>query len=91
MDKSDNNNLIIEIDDEGKEYIIDLDVCNAVSDSIFDSLSEQENNIENFDFVATCYSMFITTYQILLGAGWSMDELVKDMQEHLVEYKKSMN
>ncbi len=90
MEKLDDN-LIIEIDDEGNEYTIDLDVCNAVADSVFKNLAEQEGNIENFDFVTTCYSMFMATYQILLEAGWSTDELVNDMQEHLRDLRKSMN
>lgn len=91
MEESDNSNLVFEVDDEGNEYTIDLDVCNAVAESVFNNLAEQESNIENFDFVTTCYYMFIATYQILLEAGWSTDELVSDMREHLVEFRKSLN
>lgn len=87
----DRDNLIIDVDDEGNEYVIDLDVCNAVVDSVFESLAEQESEIENFDFTAACYSMFIISYRILLDSGWSMEELTRDLQDQFDDHKKSMN
>ena len=90
MDNTDDN-LIHGIDDDGNEYTIDLDVCNAVADSVLENLVEQSDEIENFDFVATCYSLFISSYRILLDSGWSFEELTKDMQDHFEDHKRSMN
>lgn len=90
-DESDN--LIEEIMEDETEYTIDLDVCNGVADKIMTTIFEVEESekIENFDAVAVCFGLFINTYHVLLNAGWTIDDLKIELDEHFNEYKKSMN
>ena len=88
-----NDNLIIEVLDDGTQVVIDLDVCNGVADSIMDNLFQlsEEEELENFDPVVTSFSLFINTYHILLQSGWSLENLKAELDEHYINHKKSMN
>ena len=88
-----NDNLMIEVLDDGTEVVIDLDVCDAVADSIMDNLFSlaEEKEIENFDPVVTCFSLFINAYHVLLNSGWTVDGLKKELEEHYDSHRSSMN
>ena len=88
-----NDNLIVEILEDGTKVVIDLDVCNGVADSIIDNLFSlnEDNEIENFDPVATCFSLFINTYHVLLSSGWTVADLKSELDEHFINHKNSMN
>jgi hypothetical protein len=88
-----NDNLLIEVLDDGTEVVIDLDVCDAVADSIIDNLFSlaEDNEVENFDPIVTCFSLFIDTYHILLNSGWTVDGLKNELDEHFNTHKKTMN
>ena len=89
--KGSDENLIVEVQDDGTERIIDIDMCNDTVDKVMESLFNLEEQVERFDVATACYGLFINAYYILLSAGWSMGELVKDMEEHLEDHKRSLN
>ena len=90
---TDNKNIITEVLEDGTEIKIDLDLCNDVADQIMMKIFETENdqNLENYDVIATCFNMFINTYHVLLGAGWTKEELKNELEEHFINHKNSMN
>jgi hypothetical protein len=84
---------IIEINEDGEEYIIDIGVCNTIADSVMTSLFELEESeeVEHFDATATCFSLFMNTFHVLVSAGWSIDELKNELDDHFEIIKKTMN
>lgn len=86
-------NIITEVLEDGTEIKIDLDLCNDVADQIMMKIFEAEDDetLKHYDVVATCFNMFINTYHVLLGAGWSKEELKQELEEHFVNHKNSMN
>ena len=58
---TDNKNIITEVLEDGTEIKIDLDLCNDVADQIMMKIFETENdqNLENYDVIATCFNVFI--------------------------------
>lgn len=87
----DSDNLIVAVDDEGNEHVIDIDLCNDTVDKVMESLFNLQEQEDRFDFTTASYGLFISAYHVLLSSGWSMAELVKDMEEYLEDHKKSMN
>jgi len=89
----DSDNLIIETMEDGTEYTIDLEVCNTVADEIMNSLFalDESGEVENFDAVATCFSLFISTYHVLLQTGWTIDNLKQELDEHFECHRNGMN
>lgn len=87
------DNLIVTELEDGTEYTIDLDVCNGVADNIMSTVFEVEESgeIENFDAVAVCFGLFINAFHVLLNAGWTIDDLKTELDDHFDEHKKSMN
>lgn len=90
---TDNKNIITEVLEDGTEIKIDLDLCNDVADQIMMKIFETENdqNLENYDVIATCFNVFINTYHALLVAGWTKEELKNELDEHFIDHKNSMN
>ena len=90
---TDNKNIITEVLEDGTEIKIDLDLCNDVADQIMMKIFETENNqnLENYDVIATCFNVFINTYHALLVAGWTKEELKNELDEHFINHKNSMN
>ena len=90
---TDNKNIITEVLEDGTEIKIDLDLCNDVADQIMMKILETENdqNLENYDVIATCFNVFINTYHALLVAGWTKEELKNELDEHFINHKNSMN
>lgn len=85
------DNFIVEVQEDGTERLIDIDVCNEVVDKVMESLFKLEEQTEHFDVGTACYGLFLNAYHVLLSSGWSMGELMKDMEEHLEDHKRSMN
>jgi hypothetical protein len=87
------DNIITETLEDGTEITIDLDLCNGIADNIMEKIFEldEEVELEHYDAVATCFGLFINTYHVLLSTGWSVDDLKKELDEHYISLKKSMN
>jgi hypothetical protein len=82
-DASDNHNLIEITDEDGNVvHTIDIGVCNQVADDMLDSMVELEEVMDNFDFVTACFSLFVNCVHILTDHGWSVQELVKEVEQH---------
>jgi hypothetical protein len=72
-------NLIKETLENGDIYEFDLDVCNAAADQALEELLEKEGEVENFDFVASVFSLFVASISILTQSGWTTDELINEV------------
>ena len=72
-------NLIKETLENGDVYEFDLDVCNAAADQALEELLEKEGEVENFDFVASVFSLFVASISILTQSGWTTDELINEV------------
>jgi hypothetical protein len=72
-------NLIKETLENGEVYEFDLDVCNAAADQALEELLEKEGEVENFDFVASVFSLFVASISILTQSGWTTDELINEV------------
>jgi hypothetical protein len=72
-------NLIKETLENGEVYEFDLDVCNAAADQALEELLEKEGEVENFDFVASVFSLFVASISILTQSGWTTEELINEV------------
>jgi hypothetical protein len=81
-----NNNYMPDIIKEtladGSEVQIDMDVCNEQASLALDNLFELEGELENFDFVATVFSLYVSCIHILTNSGWNKDELKSEVEYH---------
>lgn len=64
-------------------YQFDLDLCKEMAENIIESLYEQEGKIENFDVGATAFGLFIQSIHILDSYGWTKEELIAEINDHL--------
>lgn len=74
--------IVKEVLDNGDEYQYDIDLCNDAADDAIEDLFEMEGTVENFDFIVSVYSLFISSVNILADAGWTTEDLVKDTIYH---------
>jgi hypothetical protein len=93
MIMEDDDDMITGTTDDGEEYTIDLDVCMKVADRVIESLFEldESGELENFDAVATCFSLFLNTYHVLIESGWTLENLKEELDDHFQMHKNSMN
>lgn len=91
--QEDDDMMITEVTDDGEEFTIDLNVCMSVADRVMESLFELEDSeeLENFDAVATCFSLFLDTYHVLIEAGWTLENLKQELDDHFQLHKNAMN
>jgi hypothetical protein len=89
----DDDMMINEVTEDGEEYTIDLGVCMSVADRVMESLFEldESGELENFDAVATCFSLFIDTYHVLIESGWTIENLKQELDDHFQVHKNAMN
>jgi hypothetical protein len=78
-------NIIKETLADGTEYQFDLDVCEEEATRVLDDLFELEDNLKDFDFTATIFSLYIHSIHILSESGWTKEELIKEVENHLNE------
>lgn len=76
------SNIITDTTPDGEEYKIDLDLCYEAADELLENLFEMEDEVENFDFTAAVFSLFISSIYILSESGWKTEELVREVLEH---------
>jgi hypothetical protein len=90
---SNDDNLIVEVLEDGTEITIDLNVCNDVADKVMTRLFEIEENeeLKNFDAAASIFSLFINSIYVLSDYGWSEAELKKEIEDHCQQRKNSLN
>jgi hypothetical protein len=69
----------------GEEYQFDLDVCTDAADDVLEELYNMEGTVENFDFTASVFSLFVSSIQILAASGWSATELMEEVAYHSAE------
>ena len=74
--------IVKETLEDGTEYQFDIDLCNDTADNLLDDLFELEGTLENFDFTAAVYSLFVSSVNILAESGWTTDDLIKDVIYH---------
>jgi hypothetical protein len=87
------DNKIVEVLDDGTEITIDLDTCMQVADDTMMNIFKihEEESIDEYDPVVTCFNLFINTYHVLLSAGWTVDDLKTELDDHFVCYKNALN
>jgi hypothetical protein len=49
-------------------------------------MADLEGELENFDFVAAVFSVFVFSLHILLDNGWKPEDLVKEVSEHAEQH-----
>jgi hypothetical protein len=82
-DRDADPNWIVQRDDDGNvEFEIDLELCNTVADDMLNDMWELDGELENFDFVAAVFSMFVNSIHILLDHGWSPQDLQREVTDH---------
>lgn len=74
--------MIQETLENGEVYEFDMDVCSAAADEVLDELFEKEGEVENFDFSAAVFSLFVSSIHILTQSGWTTDELINEVTTH---------
>ena len=65
------------------EEEIDFELCEQIVSESIDELIGKQDDYEGYDFVAAMFSMFVHSIHILNEAGWSKDELVEEINNHL--------
>ena len=75
-------NIIKEKLEDGTEYQFDMDLCTEEADAVITDLYEKDGNLENFDFTATIFSLFVNSIHILNNSGWSTEDLVEEIYTH---------
>jgi len=70
------DNEVIEILPDGTVHYFDLDVCMEEAHNTLNDLYEKEGKIQNFDFVASVYTLFQESIGILTDSGWTVEELL---------------
>ena len=90
---NDDDNLIVEVLEDGTEITIDLNVCNDVADKVITRMFELEEDAElkNFDAAASIFSLFINCIYVLSDCGWSEAELKEEIENHCQQRKNSLN
>ena len=81
----DDPNICTSTLDDGSTYTFHLDVCNKIADEVIDELLEKQDVVENFDFGAAMFAMFISSIHVLLDYGWSEADLMKEIRNHAAE------
>lgn len=74
--------IIKETLNNGEEYQFDIDLCNDKADELLTTLWEYEGNLENFDYSAAVFGLFISSIYILKHSGWSTKELINEILDH---------
>lgn len=79
-----NDPNVIPIWDEQGELVevIHIDLCNEVADGMLESMWELEGELEHFDFSTAAFGLFVNCVHILVDAGWSVEDLMKEVQDH---------
>lgn len=85
--EDDANWILIHDDDGNLVHKIDIDLCNHVADEALTALHELEDNLEHFDFSTAAFGMFVNCVHILLDAGWNMQDLIKEVQDHALMHE----
>lgn len=83
--------IVKETLEDGTEYQFDMDVSHDITESIFESLLEMQDNLENFDFEATVFCIFASSLSILAGCGWEPEALRAEIDSQITSNKESMN
>jgi len=60
-------------------------VSNEVADKTIDTFMEMEGKLKNFDFITCMFGMFISSIHILHQAGWTEEELMREVKDHIAE------
>ena len=81
--------IVKETLEDGTEYQFDIDLCNDTADNLLDDLFELEGTLENFDFTAAVYSLFVSSVNILAESGWTTEDLIKDVIYHSTQNNDS--
>ena len=68
--------------DDGTEFTFDLNICNLAAEQAVESLWEKEGVINNFDFTASMYSVFIQCVNVLSNSGFITRELLETVVAH---------
>jgi hypothetical protein len=77
--------IIKETLENGEEYQFDMDLCRDKADDALAELYEMEGTVENFDFTASVFSLFVHSIQILADSGWTVEELMEEVAYHSAE------
>jgi hypothetical protein len=78
---------IVEVLEDGTIHAFDLDVCDKEAEGAIKKLYKKEGKLFNFDFSATVFTLFVYCIHILSEAGWSSQELVKEVLNHTSEHE----
>jgi hypothetical protein len=85
-DETPDNIIEIKDDDGNVVHTIDVDLCDHIADSVLTNLSNMEDEVEDFDFVTAVFSLFVNSIHILADAGWTEQDLIKEVQAHAHEH-----
>lgn len=82
-DRDSDPNWIVQRDADGNvEFEIDLDLCNTVADDMLSDMASLDGELDNFDFVAAVFSLFVNSIHILLDHGWTPQNLLQEVTDH---------
>lgn len=90
-DADDENWITIEDDDGHVIERINIDLCNHVADQTLIALSEVQDHLEHFDFSTAAFGLFVNCVYILRNAGWSTQDLIKEVQDHSTMHDRDQN
>ena len=67
----------------GKEYKVDMDVCDEAACATLDHLYEKEDVIHQFDFTCTIYALMLNCIDILSRSGYTEEDMMQMIIEHV--------
>lgn len=76
------SNEIVEVLEDGTVYYFDLNVCDKEAEKALDKLYKKQDKVQNFDFTASVFSLFVYTVHILNNSGWTTEDLIGEVIMH---------
>lgn len=83
MSDQDDSRIIKEILEDGSEYIINLDICDAACEEALDFMDEKFDGLEGYDQGAALFSLFISCLYGLETYGWTQKQLMQEIVDHM--------
>lgn len=77
--------IIKEIDEDGNEFDVDIEVCNDVAHQLLDVIFEKEGVLPMYSAIPTIYNLHYCAIGILLECGWTKADLIKDIDDAIQE------
>lgn len=77
--------IIVETDEDGNEFEVDIEVCNEIAHQVLDDIFEKEGKLPMYSAIPTLYHLHYSILGVLLECGWTKEDLIKDIEDKIQE------